>query len=60
MNKGIAVVTLLLGGATALVGSYLTFKGSLSASMIATIGAAIMAIGLAIIERKEKKRKKLP
>ena len=51
MNKGIAVVASLLGGVTALVGSYLTFKGSLSASMIATVGAAIMAIGLSKLEK---------
>jgi len=50
-RKGIAVVASLFGASIALIGSYYTIRGSLSASMIATVGAAIMAYVFSKLEK---------
>ena len=50
-GKAFVVVVTLLGGAIALIGSYFSFRGSLSASKLAMAGAAIMAVGLCKLEQ---------
>ena len=54
MKKGMAVVVSLFGACTALVGSYLTTRGSLTASVVATIGAVIMCYGFSVLEKYDR------
>ena len=54
MKKGMKVVVSLFGAVTALVGSYLTTKGSLTASVVATIGAVIMCYGFSELEKYDR------